>query len=34
MFEVNGEEFEYVDGTYYKRMKTLNQGDSFGEIAI
>lgn len=33
-FEVNGEEFEYVDGTYYKRIKTLKAGDSFGEIAI
>ena len=34
LFEVGGEEYEYFNGAYYRRVKTLGQGGTFGEIAI
>lgn len=34
MFEVNGERYEFFNGMYFKRVATLEQGSSFGEIAL
>ena len=33
-FAVDGEEYEYVDGTFYKKIQTLRAGDSFGQDAL
>jgi len=34
MFEVNGEVYEYCNGQFFKKLHTLPQGSSFGEIAL
>ena len=34
VFEVNGEVYEFIDGQYFKRVSILEQGSSFGEIAL
>ena len=34
MFKVNDIEYEYVGGQFFKRVATLPQGASFGEIAL
>jgi len=33
-FEVGGDEYEYVGGKFFKRISTMKQGSSFGEIAL
>ena len=31
---MNGFEYEYVDGQFFKKIKTLSKGRSFGELAL
>ena len=33
-FAVDGEEFEYVNGQFFKKTLTLRAGDSFGQEAL
>ena len=33
-FEIGGEEWEYIDGMYFKKISVLETGSSFGEIAL
>ena len=34
MFKINGSEFEFTRGIYYKMIRVLGQGSAFGEIAL
>ena len=34
MFEVNDVKYEYVSGNYFKKVETLDNGSSFGEVAL
>ena len=29
-FSVGNEEYEYIDGNFYKKVETISDGDSFG----
>ena len=33
-FSVDGEEYEYVDGLFFKKVCVMPSGKSFGEIAL
>ena len=33
-FAVDGEEYEYVDGQYFRKVQTMRAGDSFGQEAL
>lgn len=34
LFEVGGVEYEFFDGQFFKKISTLKNGSSFGEIAL
>lgn len=34
MFRVGDEEYEFVNGKYFRRIATLSDGDQFGEEAL
>ena len=33
-FNVDGVTYEWMDGAYYKHVSDINQGKSFGELAL
>ena len=34
LFEIAGEEYEFIEGVYFRKVKTLGVMESFGELAL